>query len=358
MRRFQFAEEHKGRGGRVVGVFPGRYPPEVLDAHGLLALEIWDPPEPAGPAASHLQAFVCSVARRGLDLALRKSAELDALLFPHICDTLQNLFTIVRDCIGHPIPCLTFYPPRNVSGESAAGYVEAQASALARELAPLAAGPWDGEQLVLARERTGALHEALRHAYLSRARASNPRPNLDFYGLVRMREYLPPGRFAARLTSALETPAPGPDPAARIVLSGVLPDRGLLELLDERRLAVVEDDLLACGRRFLRAPAPDHDGDGWSGVAREFLRLPPCTTVASPVSRRLAFLLDLVERSSARGVVLHAVKFCEPELFDHPFVIDGLKKRGISTLVLESELHEPRMGRLATRLDAFLEMLA
>jgi len=56
--------------------------------------------------------------------------------------------------------------------------------------------------------------------------------------------------------------------------------------------------------------------------------------------------------------VLHTVKFCEPELFDVPIVRRGLEAAGLKVLHLETEL-EPRVtGQIATRIEAFVEMLS
>ena len=126
-------------------------------------------------------------------------------------------------------------------------------------------------------------------------------------------------------------------------------------IFDRHKVAVVEDDLLSCGRRLLRV-APSESADPWQAVAEDFLALPPCSSIASPVAERLEFLLDMYEHSNAEAIIFHTVKFCEVELFDHPFLVDAIKARHIPVLVLETELHQPQYGQLETRLEAFLEM--
>ena len=51
-------------------------------------------------------------------------------------------------------------------------------------------------------------------------------------------------------------------------------------------------------------------------------------------------------------------EYVEPELFDLPNLIEAMKGEGVATLVLESDLGRGDVGRLATRLEAFVEMIS
>jgi benzoyl-CoA reductase/2-hydroxyglutaryl-CoA dehydratase subunit BcrC/BadD/HgdB len=68
--------------------------------------------------------------------------------------------------------------------------------------------------------------------------------------------------------------------------------------------------------------------------------------------------MDLVDRAGARGVILHMMKFCEPELFDVPAIRAALSARGIPMLYLDSELEREISGQTVTRIEAFVEMLS
>ncbi|MBM4353999.1 MAG: 2-hydroxyacyl-CoA dehydratase [Deltaproteobacteria bacterium] len=352
-------ERHRSAGRRIAAVFPGRYPAEVLHAAGFLPVEVWDPPGPTARASGHLQPFVCGVGLASLELLLSdKAPALDCLLFPHLCDTLQNLFTIVRDCIHHPTPAFLFYPPRNTGHSGAEAFVVTQARRLAGQVAGLAGRTFSDSDLADAGAAVDRAHAALSRLYAARRNSAGRWSNTEFYRTVRLRELVLPDELvkaAEHLLADAERGAAGPADV-KLVLSGVLPDRSLLALLDQRNVHVVEDDLISTGRRLLRKPI-EPAPDPWTAAARRLLSLPPCTSIASPIEHRIAWLTELVRSSGAAGVLLHTVKFCELELFDHPFVVQGLRKAGIPVLVLESELHQPQVGQLATRLDAFLEVL-
>jgi benzoyl-CoA reductase/2-hydroxyglutaryl-CoA dehydratase subunit BcrC/BadD/HgdB len=72
----------------------------------------------------------------------------------------------------------------------------------------------------------------------------------------------------------------------------------------------------------------------------------------------MAHLTALQVRAGARGVIVHGVKFCEPELFDVPAIRATFAARGIPVLLLEGELERELSAQAVTRIEAFLEVLA
>jgi benzoyl-CoA reductase/2-hydroxyglutaryl-CoA dehydratase subunit BcrC/BadD/HgdB len=69
-------------------------------------------------------------------------------------------------------------------------------------------------------------------------------------------------------------------------------------------------------------------------------------------------LVALFERSGARGVLIHTVKFCEPELFDVPAILATFAARGVPVLHVETELEGELSAQAVTRLEAFVELLS
>lgn len=355
MSRRAYAEAQRAYGRRVAAVFPARYPPEILWAREVVPVEVWDPPAPTGEADAHLPPMVCSVVRRGLGLLL-DSQPVDLLLFPHTCDSLQNLSTLLPDLLGERRPCLFFYPPRGADGAAGRAFLLEELRALSRNLDAVLGEPSPGrlrEAVRWARERD----EALRGLYDARARGELAASGEEFYRMVRRTEYLWPEEAAAELGAFLRERAGSRPAGVPLVLSGVLPaPKDLLSRLDERGLVVAEDDFLGLGRRFPRRAPPLPD-DPLEAAAERLLALPPCPTQGAPLSSRVAFLEELVRRSSARAVVFLALKFCEPELFDIPFLAKGLEERGLPALVLETEPGAETPAALLTRLEAFVESL-
>ena len=106
----------------------------------------------------------------------------------------------------------------------------------------------------------------------------------------------------------------------------------------------------------------DEDGGGDAGRVMEALaeRLSGrinCPAKHSLTEDRAAFLAERARRCGAEGVVFFLQNFCEPYLFDHPFLKQRLNDEGIPSLLLESDLQSFSRGQLRTRLQAFLETI-
>jgi benzoyl-CoA reductase/2-hydroxyglutaryl-CoA dehydratase subunit BcrC/BadD/HgdB len=140
-------------------------------------------------------------------------------------------------------------------------------------------------------------------------------------------------------------------------VTGYVPEpAALLETLNAAGAFVAADDYAAVGRRVVRA-APAPDADPWRALVDRYFAAPPCPTRAADTAPRMAHLTALAERSGARGVVVHVMKFCEPELFDVPVIRETFAARGLPVLVLEGELEGALSGQAVTRLEAFAELL-
>lgn len=351
-------EQKKSLGRKLFGVFPAQYPREILWAMNILPVEIWDPPLEVSRANVHLQPYICPVVKRGLELILQgHGSELDGFLFPHTCDSIQNLASIVNDFLGLEKPCYFFYHPKAPYSDSSRRYYLGELKGLASSLEKRW-GALDPSELRLAVEKGRELASLFEKIYTRRGKGELSASNRSFYRTIRQNEYLHPDDSIPLLEQFLRssTTADISRKSTKVVMSGVLPHPlELLGLLDQLGVAVVDDDLISCGRRLLTPPAPP--GDPFEALTDAYFRMPPCSTRTSSLQERLDHLLGKVERSGARAVVFCLVTFCEPELFDLPQVVQGLKERGIRSLVLETDLDQGLSGQMSTRVEGFVELL-
>jgi len=343
-------------GRHPFGVFPAQYPKEILWAFDILPVEIWDPPLEVTSANAHLQPYICSVVRLGLELILQgKGADLEGFLFPHTCDSIQNLASIVYDYLGLDKPCYFFYHPKQPYKDAARVYYRDQLKSLVARL-ERQFGPLDHAELrrrVAQGQELAAMTERL---YDLRAKGRLRASNEAYYRVLRQGEYLHPDDFMPVLQAFLESAEGEATQAVSVILSGVLPNPPeMLTLLDSAGIRVSEDDFLCCSRR-LRVPHSNAE-DPFEALTDGYFAMPPCTTKDSPLSSRVDSLLEKVEKCGASGVIFYVVKFCEPELFDVPELVEALKEKGISTLVMDVEINQGFGGQLATRIEAFAEMI-
>jgi benzoyl-CoA reductase/2-hydroxyglutaryl-CoA dehydratase subunit BcrC/BadD/HgdB len=344
-------------GRRLVGVFPADYPREILWSANALPVEIWDPPLEVTNANAHLQAYICSIVKVGLELILRGKCDiLDAFLFPHTCDSIQNLASIVNDYLGVQKPCFFFYHPKAPYEKSSHQYYRAQLEEFSRKL-EREFGPIDPSELKHSVEKGQEISQILNKLYAARAAGSLGVSNQEFYQIIRQGEYLHPDDYFPRLEQFLCASGGNPAKGIPLLLSGILPHPGeILTLLDQCEARVADDDLLNCGRRLL---VPDcNASDPFEILAVRYFSMPPCTTRNCSVKQRTGYLIEKAERCGARGIIFNLVKFCEPEFFDLPQLLEALREKGLHSLVLDSELNQGLTGQLKTRIEAFVEMIA
>ncbi|WP_248353640.1 2-hydroxyacyl-CoA dehydratase subunit D [Anaeromyxobacter oryzae] len=342
-----------------MAVLPIHYPKELLTALDLLAVEVWGPPgAPRGDAAGRIQTYVCPVARNALAFLASGGADVvDAALFPHTCDSIQQLATLAADFGGWSKPALTFLHPKGFGRPSSRRFLAEELRALAGKLEAVAGRRLEPERLSSAIR----LHREIdaHRAALLDGRATLPLDDPDLYALLRRGEWLWPEDHLAELRDARRLLGT----AARrdgvpVLVTGYVPEPiGALAVLNAAGAYVAADDYAAVGRRIVREQ-DDAIADPWDALVARYAAAPPCPTRAADQDARMRYLEGLLERSGARGVIVHVVKFCEPELFDVPAIRRTFAARGVPLLQLEGELERQLSGQTVTRLEAFAELLS
>ncbi len=355
MNRRAYLKTQKEKGRRLFGVFPAQYPREIFWAMNTLPVEIWDPPLEASDTGLHLQPYICSVVRSGLSLILKKKTQaLDGFLFPHTCDSIQNLASVVNDYLDIDTPCLFFYHPKAPYGKSARDYYAHALKALSEELKEHL-GPLNLNDLERFVEKGKKIHKCMAHAYEMRRLGRLQVSNSTFYRHMRLAEYLHPDDFLPGLEAFLETSQGERGKGPSVILSGILPHPEILRLLDQQGVCVADDDLLNCGRRI---PISFGEAqDPYDIMVENYFAMPPCPTRGSAIGERIDFLMEKVDRAGANGIIFCGIKFCEPEWFDIPQIAARAKEAGLKTLILDLEVNQPVSGQLATRVEAFVEMM-
>ncbi len=351
------ASQRTDKNRPTVLAFPVLYPREVLTALDLCAWERWsEHPSSDGADAGKLQGYLCPTVRGAQGVLARKDHGAQAAIIPHTCDSMQGLAAIAKSTPGWEIPVVTFRHPRGTDRPASRLFLREELKAFIASLEDVFDRKLDLQKLTAAIE----LHRKL-EALLSAVLRGRPWLDIsdeDLYATLRQLEYKHPEDFC----ETLQPLASKVDRTKRrdgigLVISGMVPEpEGFFETLDDAGGYVAADDYAALGRRLPAYDGPIED-DPIGSVVERLLLMPPCPTRSSKVTRRIAHLLKLATDSGARGVILHTVKFCEPELFDVATLRRGLEKEGLKVLHVETEFEPQVTGQIATRLEAFLEML-
>ncbi|MBF0475242.1 MAG: 2-hydroxyacyl-CoA dehydratase [Deltaproteobacteria bacterium] len=358
MSRKEYLRNQKNSLGRhIFGVFPAYYPKEIVWSFNALPVEIWDPPLRISQAQAHLQPYICPVVKSGLEMVLRgDDGLLDGFIFPHTCDSMQNLASLVSDLIKPHKACHFFYHPKAPYRDASRGYYLSQLKALAASLEKQL-GAFRIEALVDRVRQSRTITRLVNQLYQDRAKGRLRASAAQFYQTLRRGEFLWPEDYILEL-EALSAGNSGEsdDRGLSVILSGVMPVPGaILNLLDNLQVRVGHDDLMISRRRF--PVAQTELDDPFEQLTADYFLLPPCPTRGSSIAQRRDYLLKLVAEAEAGGVIFLMMKFCEPEWFDVPLLQEELKKRKIPSLIIDTEPGPELSGQAVTRVEAFIEMI-
>ena len=358
MNRKEYLLEQKQKGRHVFGVFPAQYPKEILWAMDVVPAEIWDPPEEITAANAHLQSYICSVVKSGLELVLKGKCDfLDGFLFPHTCDSIQNMASVIYDYVKPDKPCYFFYHPKSTYGKAARDYYIGELQNLIHSLEKQL-GPLNQDALKQRIRQGQQISSLFGEVYDLMAKGELDVGNEELYRQIRRGEYLFPDDLIGELDGFLsKNKGKGRKELIPVILSGVLPNPPeILTLLDTLGVRVAHDDLLIGSRRLLVPPS--YQKEPLEQLTESYFAMPPCSTRGATITKRKEYLFHLIDSADARGVIFNVVKFCEPEWFDVPNLIQEIKTKGIPTLVLDTEVNQGLSGQMKTRVEAFVEMIS
>ena len=346
-------DRFRARDGRVAAVTPIHYHRALLRAHDVLPVEVWGPPRTdTALGDAHLQAYTCSIVRAALSFFLDEGLDaVDLVVMPHGCDSLQGLASVMQKFVEPDKPVLPFYLPRGTRACDIE-FLAAELRALEQALRPITGRtPSDAEILeaVLREEEADA---RTRHLLTDHLPTTGDVQGL--YRLLRTREYLPAEEYLA-LTEPL-SPEPRAPAGIPLILSGIVPEpMDVLTAISEAGGRIVADDTACCGRR---AYPPGTGTEPFQRMAEAIVHGPPDPMRGGLISARIEHLRRLATATGARGILFYAVKYCEPELYDIPLLVQGMRDRGLQTLVIETEVGAPLEDRTTGRIEAFMEMMA
>ena len=141
----------------------------------------------------------------------------------------------------------------------------------------------------------------------------------------------------------------------KILLTGsVIDDTELINFIESLGFHIIIDDLCIGTKYFW--DSIDESKDPLEAIAEYHINKPIYST-KFPSYKRFEILKDLAQKYKVNGVINIAQKFCEPVLYDHPYISKKFKELGIPYLFVEIEYNRESYKQLTTRFEAFKEMI-
>jgi bcr-type benzoyl-CoA reductase subunit C len=348
----------KELGRPIIGVMPAYFPLELIYAAGGYPVQLWGNNLPLEKSDAYLQSYCCSVARSVLELELRGIAKMvQAYAFTSLCDTLINLREIYRRLFTKPTLELSI--PITQTQAARQTYLKTVLKSVTSGLEEITGRKITQTSLTEAAFLYGNTRSLQRKLYGIRRQKPGLIKSHDFYTVLKAGFFLPAGAYNRMLETLLPELEVLSRPQGRrpqVFISGMVFDPlENYKIFDELKIDIVDDDL----------------ANGWRTVSKESLRIEnlvegitqylfnpaPCCCIYNPDNDRHPYLLNRVKQSGADGILFWYIKFCEPDAFDRPQLMNRFKEAGIPAAFIDVELSMSNFEAIKTRINAFCEIL-
>jgi benzoyl-CoA reductase subunit C len=361
------ARELKKQGKKVIGYLCAFTPAEVITASGFVPFRIkGDVDEPITKADTEMETIICPLVRSCFDMALKGNYEfLDGLVVPHACDSICRTYDIWKYTLD--LPYAHFINMPHGTDDASLDFYRDVLNTFRASLAKFA-----GKEI-----SDRALAEAIKLHNQNRAKVK------ELYGL---RKASPPQISGEELTKVLIAAMSLPveesiemlgevvaevkgrsvsaqNPDRIMVIGAQVDDIAFIKLIEDTGAWVVADDLCPGAREFLATV--DVTADPVAGLAERYLRKIKCGRTYREMKGNYEEYLEdrfghmgrMIDDFRVDGVVLYIYKYCDPYGFEVPQIKSYIEAKGTPVLYLEDEYSMSTIGRLRTRIQAFLELL-
>jgi benzoyl-CoA reductase subunit C len=362
------ARELKQQGQKIIGYLCAFTPVEIITAADLVPFRIkGDVNEPITRADTEMETIVCPLVRSCFDMALKGNYEfLDGIVIPHACDSISRTYDVWKHTLD--LPYFHFINmPHGTDGPSLEFY-KALLATFRKSL-----GNFTGREIA-----DQDLKEAIKLYNQNRAKVRE---------LYQLRKASPPLISGAEITrvlvAAISLPVeeatrlvdsvikevkqrkPLPAKTARLMVVGAeVDDIAFIDLIEDSGAWVVADDLCPGAREFWADV--EVTKNPIDGIAERYLRKINCGRTFRErqgsyddyLEERFGHIGRFIKEFKVDGVVLYIYKYCDPYGFDVPPMKSYIESKGVPVLYLEDEYSMSTIGRLRTRVQAFLELIA
>jgi bcr-type benzoyl-CoA reductase subunit C len=352
----------KAEGKKVAGCRCLYVPEEIIWAAGLLPYPLLGTPEPVSLADSYFQSCTCEFVRNLFDQALNgRLAFLDCVALANTCDVIRHFLDMWNAYI-RSAPAFMINNPQKLGSQANREYYLEELKRFRKKVEEVSGNKITDQKLQEAIDLYNETRALLKEMYGLRKQDPTPLSGQEAFEIARAVSILPKDQANPLLRRLLEELRAGKTAKAedgdrtRILVTGSLIDHpALIRIVEEQGGIVVADDLCTTSRTFQHLVEPDPDP--LEALYRYFNKLPLCACL-HPEEARLAHLLELVEEFEVTAVINFNLKYCHPSLYEAPNLQKELAARDIPSITLEVGHDLSGHGQLATRIQAFLEMVA
>jgi benzoyl-CoA reductase/2-hydroxyglutaryl-CoA dehydratase subunit BcrC/BadD/HgdB len=342
-----------------IGIFDSGVdtPEEIIMAAGFIPFRLFgDPTIEPDKANEHIPPTHCVWTRNLLELAINKlDKDIVGIVTTHGCDRTNREFDIWRECLK--LDFMYFLNSPRKRGDSALKFFINDINEFIKQLEEHFKLGITEDNLKEAIRKMNEIRKLLRE--ISEYRKDMIMTGSEFHGLVKDVQRIQKDDALDILKSKLENlrsrqPFSKKD-FKKILLTGSdIDDTEFIRFIESLGFQIVIDDL-GIGTKYFVEDVKEN-GNPVENIAKYHLNKPIHAT-KFPSYKRFEILEKLATKYNVDGVINIAHKFCEPVLYDHPFLRQKFKDLEIPYLFIEMTYSREAYKQLSTRFSAFAEMI-
>jgi bzd-type benzoyl-CoA reductase N subunit len=362
------ARELKGQGKRIMGYLCAFVPLEMLTAAGFIPFRIrGDVNEPITKADAEMETIICPLVRSCFDMWLKGKYEfLDGIVIPHACDSICRTYEVWQYTLN--LPYSHFINMPHGTDDSSLNFYKAELNAFRRSLGGFAGREISDQSLKEAIQLYNQNRARVRELYQLRKSDPPQVSGVEVAKVLVAAVSLPVDEASELIGDVIDEVKPRQavpaQKSARLMVVGAQMDNvAFIDLVEKSGAWVVADDLCPGARESLSYV--DTTADPIDGIAERYLRKIYCGrtfrerkgSYQDYMEERFGHIADMIKDFKVDGVVLYIYKYCDPFGFEVPEMKSYIESKGTPVLYVEDEYSMSTIGRLRTRIQAFLELL-
>lgn len=351
-------QAHTLAGAPKMGWLCSYTPLEILLAAGFQPVRITGHTGAVQKADGLMHPNMCQFVRACLDAAVDGAySTFEGAVFVNSCDAMRRLADAWRKYTDAKFVHMIDLPKG--AGDADAAYLRHEFEKLRRALES-AFGIEVSNPVIKQAVKLYNTSRSLYHEMNALRTDAPPRVSgREAWNMAGLFNNTPPAVWNQAMKALLEQKRADAPPAVlarpRVILAGSpAHNPEFAGFVEDCGLDVVFEDMCT-GSRFFDVSV-GNAADPLLDLARGYLQKPPCARMMT-MDKRAEAMIDRARAMGARGVVHHALKFCDTVLYDAPELKRRLEAAGLRTLFLEGDGTLGSMGQLKTRIQAFAEVL-
>jgi benzoyl-CoA reductase subunit C len=361
-------KELKKEGKKIMGYLSAMGPLEIVTAAGFIPIRMkGSVNEPITKADTQMETIVCPFVRNVFDSALKgKYDYLDGIVIPHTCDSISRTYDIWSYNLH--LPYSHFLNVPHVTDGPSLEFFKEILGTFVKSLEKFTGSKITHEGLSQSVKAYNRNRETMRKLYELR----RPDPPL-ISGVEMMKALVAAMSLPVEESTELiqnvidevkERGSTSVQKSARVMIIGdQIDDIALIEIIEKAGARMVMDDISIGSKIYW--PDIEKNQNPIDDIAERYLKKVkiPTTyrdtggTYQDKLETRFGHVRQFIKDFKIDGVILFIYKYCDPYGFEVPAIKNYIESLGTPVLYLEEDYSTSTLGRLKTRIEAFLEMI-